>query len=342
MKKNLWIFLFAAPALAVLLVSLKFYYLLSVWSYSGEDYILQIKPGETFSKINYRLYKNNLISSAKAFHRYTWLRGSLTKFRTGKFLIKTDSNMFEIYNTLISGQPITKTITIPEGKNLYEIGKLLEAKGITDANEFIKLAKNPAFTKSLGISATRSEGYLYPETYRFSPDSPAGQVIRAMVNQFRIQTKGINLHTQKLDLHQIVTLASVVEKETGAAFERPKIAGVFLNRLNKKMRLQSDPTTIYGVFENFNGNLRKKHLQTKTPYNTYRINGLPKGPICNPGIQSLKAVLMPEQHQYLYFVSQNDGTHIFSKTYREHNQAVTKYQKIRRNRQGKSWRHLKQ
>jgi len=133
------------------------------------------------------------------------------------------------------------------------------------------------------------------------------------------KTKNLSFQTAPLNLkkNEVITLASVVEKETGAAWERPKIAGVFLNRLKKRMRLQSDPTTIYGIYEGFNGNLRKRHLLEMTPYNTYKIPALPIGPIANPGTEAIKAVLRPDSHSYLYFVSKNDGTHVFSKTYKD-------------------------
>ena len=139
---------------------------------------------------------------------------------------------------------------------------------------------------------------------------------------------------------EALILASIVEKETGAKWERPAIAGVYLNRIHKKMRLQADPTTIYGIFENYNGNLRKSDLLTETPYNTYKINGLPLGPIANPGLAAITATLNPEKHNNLYFVSKNDGTHIFTPTYKAHLEAVKEWQQKRENRTGKSWRDL--
>ena len=140
---------------------------------------------------------------------------------------------------------------------------------------------------------------------------------------------------------EVSTLASIIEKETGAAFERPIISSVFHNRFKKRMRLESDPTVIYGI-KDYKGNIKKKHLQQKTPYNTYKINGLPLGPIANPSLAAIKAVLEPQEHNYIYFVSKNDGTHIFTPTYKEHLKAVDFWQRNRKNRTGKSWRDLKQ
>ena len=268
----------------------------------------------------------------------------MTKFKAGRFEIKPQSNMIEIFNTLIEGQSITEDVTIPEGKNLFEISKIFQDEGIIkDKERFISLAKSPKLAKELNIPAERLEGYLYPDTYKFTPQSDEKDVIEAMVQTFRRKTSDLDFSKAPLGLkeHEVIILASVVEKETGASFERPMIAGVFVNRLKKRMRLQSDPTTIYGIWENFNGNLRKKHLLEKTPYNTYKIPALPKGPISNPGLSSIKAVLNPKDHNVLYFVSQNDGTHVFSKTYKDHKKAVEKYQKNWRARKGKSWRDLK-
>lgn len=342
MKKKFLLIAVVSPLIAFILAGIRIYYNAVIWEYKGPDLVFKITPGETFSKINYRLYKKKITSSSKLFYRYAQFNNLMTKFKTGHFQIKTNSNMVQIFDSLIYGHAITKKVTIPEGKNLFEIGKLLEKNNVTSYSEFVRMAKNPNFTRKLGIPADRVEGYLYPNTYKFTPKSNAKDVIKIMVAEFNKKIKTVNLASSSMKLHSIITLASIVEKETGAHYERPTIAGVFHNRLKKRMRLQSDPTTIYGIYEQFNGNLRKKHLQEKTPYNTYRINGLPKGPISNPGLESIRAVLNPAKHQALFFVSQNDGTHIFSKTYREHIKAVNKFQKTRKNRKGKSWRNLKQ
>jgi len=345
MKKYWWVFVLAAPALALSMASIMVYYMIGVWQYQGKDIVFEVHPGEGFSKINGRLSHQDLISSAKFFHRYAQINGLMSKFKAGKFEIKSGSNMLDVFQILISGQSITTSVTVPEGKNLFQIAGIMKQDKIIDSsNSFTQLAKDPIFTKKLRIPATRVEGYLYPETYKFTPGSTSKNIIRNMVNVFNEKTKNLDFSKAPLGLskHQVIILASVVEKETGAAIERPMIAGVFINRLKKKMRLQSDPTTIYGIWEHFNGNLRKKDLLEKTPYNTYKISGLPAGPISNPGIRSIKAVLSPAQHNYLYFVSQNDGTHLFSETYSKHRKAVEKFQKNHRARRGKSWRDLKQ
>ncbi|GAB4010347.1 MAG: endolytic transglycosylase MltG [Bdellovibrio sp.] len=342
MTRYWWVFILAAPLFAILLAGVKVYYSIQLWTYSGPEVVFEIKSGEGFSSINSRLARQNLISSSKLFYRYAQINDLTTKFKAGQFKIPPGTNMIDMFDILINGRAITTDITIPEGKNLFEIAEILGSAGVTNKDDFIKLATDPSFVRSLGIEAERIEGYLYPETYRFNPNSPADSVIKGMLTVFKNKTADLNLSENALGLspHQVIILASVVEKETGAKEERPRIAGVFINRLKKKMRLQSDPTTIYGIWEEYNGNLKKQHLLEYTPYNTYKVNGLPKGPISNPGIESIKAVLNPEEHKYLYFVSQNDGTHIFSETYQKHNEAVKKYQVDARNRRGKSWRDL--
>lgn len=339
MKKNHILFLIGAPLLAILLVAIKVYYSAYVWRYQGPDVYFSITPNESFSSINARLAKEKLISSPRFFHRLSQWNGVMTKFKSGQYQIKNNSNLMDVYNTLIYGKSMGVYFTVPEGKNMYEIGRMLEERGITSYDDFIMLCKKPEFVKELGINEATVEGYLYPETYDFAPNLPADAVIKTMVREFRKKMMNVNISKSKMSLEDIVTLASMVEKETGDKSERPLIAGVFLNRLKINMRLQSDPTTIYGMYERYNGNITRKDLLTPSDYNTYTIKALPIGPISNPGVASIEAVLNPAQHKFLYFVSQNDGRHIFSETYGQHHEAVVKWQKTAKNREGKSWRN---
>lgn len=310
--------------------------------YQGEPVNFTIKPGEGFSSINYRLMKLDLVNNGRLFHYYTKFSDSLDKFKAGTYEIKSGEHMGDILEILTNGTPILNSVTLPEGKNMFEMGKILEENNITSYTEFIKECRNPENIKLLGIDAPSLEGYLFPDTYKFAPKTPAKQVVLAMIKLFEVKTKKLNFSKTFLTKHQAIILASIVEKETGAKKERPTIAGVYTNRLKKHMRLQADPTTIYGIWENFNGNLRKKHLLEKTPYNTYKISGLPLGPIANPSLAAIKAVLNPEKHNFIYFVSKNDGTHIFTPTYKEHLKAVDYWQKNASRREGKSWRDLKE
>lgn len=340
MKKTPYLFLLVAPLMAILLVALQVYYTAVVWRYPGQDVVFEIKPNESFASINSRLEKEKVIASARFFHRYSQYQGTMNKFKVGKFLIRQNSNLLDVYNTLLRGKSIANLVTIPEGRNMYEIAKILEERNITSAADFLKLAKDLDFIDRQGIKSHSIEGYLYPETYDLSENLSAEMVISAMVKEFNKKTANIDFTHPKLSKEEIITLASVVEKETGVDSERPIIAGVFLNRLKKKMRLQSDPTTIYGMWERYDGNIRKKDLTEPSDYNTYTVPRLPKGPIANPGVDAIKAVLNPANHNYLFFVSKNDGTHIFTEKYSDHKHAVEEWQRNAKNREGKSWRDL--
>ena len=341
MKKFLIITLIALPLLAGLIVAthvgLKF-----TQTYTGEDKTFTVRNGDTFGKVNQRLYSEGLISDMRIFHYYAKYKNVMTKFRAGNFTIPRGSNMSQVLDTLVYGQPNLTSITIPEGKNMYEIAKIIGNSGITTEQEFLDAVQHPSLISLISVQAPSLEGYLYPETYRFAPNTPAKTVVKSMIDLFNEKTKNLDFTHPFLNKHQVIILASVVEKETGAKFERPTIAGVFTNRLKKRMRLQSDPTTIYGIWSRYKGNIRKADLLESTPYNTYTVPALPQGPISNPSLEAIEAVLKPEENQYLYFVSKGDGTHVFSKTYQDHNKAVQDYQVNSKAREGKSWRNLKQ
>ncbi len=341
LKKAALYSLLLAPILALIMVGAHVTYLLKQ-PYSGPDLIFTVKNGETFGKINQRLFDQGLIPNTRIFHYYSKYKDVMTKFQAGEFTIKNGSAMPEILNTLVYGQPNLTSITIPEGKNMYEIAHLVSVSGITSEEDFLIAAQNPELIAEAGVPSTNLEGYLYPETYRFAPKTPAKVVVKTMLELFLKKTAELDFTHPFLNKHQVVILASMVEKETGAKVERPAIAGVFTNRLTKRMRLESDPTTIYGIWKRYKGNIKRSDLLETTPYNTYRIPALPLGPIANPSLEAIQAVLHPETHDYLFFVSKNDGTHIFSSSYRDHSSAVDEFQKNSKARSGKSWRNLKQ
>lgn len=312
------------------------------WNYSGKETSFIISPGDTFGKINQRLENDGLIVSSRAFYYLARYKNKMNSLNHGMFLIKSGMSLEQILDALC-GPSMYPMVVIPEGKNIYEVAKILENANILQANDFISAAKSRKhISKTFDIEARSVEGYVFPNTYQFAPSTAADLVLDQMIEQFHIQTSKINFNHPSLSKKEVIILASIVEKETGAKSERNIIAGVFLNRLKKRMRLQSDPTTIYGIWERFDGNLRKSDLLEKTDYNTYAIPALPAGPIANPSLEAIKAVLNPMEHDFLYFVSKNDGTHIFSKSYAEHDAAVTLYQRTKANREGKSWRQLKQ
>jgi UPF0755 protein len=340
-KKTLFFVFVVGPVLACLMIGTHVWFILNQ-SYDGPDKIFRVNNGDTFGKINQRLAQEGLISNTRVFHRYAQYKGVLTKFRAGSYTIPRGAKMKDVLETLVYGQPNLTSITIPEGKNMYEIAKIVDASGITSAEEFLKAVQHPDLISQLEIQTSNLEGYLYPETYRFAPNTPAKEVVKTMVDLFRKRTDNIDWTHPFLNKHQVVILASMVEKETGAKVERPAIAGVFTNRLKKRMRLESDPTTIYGIWSRYKGNIRKDDLLEMTPYNTYKVPALPAGPISNPSLEAIEAVLHPEANDYFFFVSKGDGTHVFTRKYQDHVEAVNSWQKNTKARQGKSWRDLKQ
>ncbi len=291
--------------------------------------IVVVPDGSTFQFVASLLERERLIKSHSAFVLLGKSQSVDRKVHAGEYELNPAMTPAEILSKLLSGQVVFHPFTIPEGLTLTQIADLISQQGVTDRAEFIRLAKDRTFIASLGIKAETLEGYLYPNTYKFPRTVKAREVLVAMVEQLR-QVVGpdllVRMQELKMTMHEVLTLASVIEKETGSGGERPEISAVFHNRLKKHIPLQSDPTVIYGLTA-FDGNLHKKDLSNPSPYNTYRVRGLPPGPIANPGIQAIRATLYPSDSHSLYFVSRNDGTHQFSATLIEHNQAVEKYQK---------------
>jgi UPF0755 protein len=297
-------------------------------SKTSQNVIVNVRPGQTLRNTADTLYKENIIKSALKFILIARIKGSDRHLKAGEYLLSAAMPPRQILEIMIKGAVNLHKLTVPEGFNIYQIAELVEDAQFGSKNDFIKNAMDPTLAAEYGVEAPTFEGYLFPDTYFFPREIVMDQIISAMVNRFwSIFSSEWKARAADLgfSVHQVVTLASIIEKETGAAFERPIISSVFHNRLKKKMRLESDPTVIYGI-ENFDGNLTRKHLKTPTPYNTYRIKGLPAGPIANPGRESLYAALYPEKTVFIYFVSKNDNSHHFSTSLKEHNRAVRKYQ----------------
>ena len=291
--------------------------------------VVVIPDGSTFQFVASLIEREGLIKSRSFFAFIGKLQTADRKIHAGEYELNPGMTPAEILSKLLNGHVLLHPLTIPEGLTIVQIADLASQDGLTDRAEFLRLAKDRAFIESLGITAETLEGYLYPNTYKFPRAVKAREVLVAMVEQLR-QVVGPDLLARmqelKMTMHEVLTLASVIEKETGSDGERPEISAVFHNRLKKHIPLQSDPTVIYGL-PGFDGNLHKKDLSSPSPYNTYRVQGLPPGPIANPGIQAIRATLYPSDSRSLYFVSRNDGTHQFSATLIEHNKAVEKYQK---------------
>jgi len=295
---------------------------------SAKGKVFSIKPGQSLTVIAQNLETESIISSKTYFKLFTKYKKAGKKLQAGEYILSASKSPEQILEIFLKGKVKLYRITIPEGMNIIEIATLVETLNFCSKDEFIGLCHDKAFIVSLGISSISLEGYLFPDTYFFPGKTDCKTVITTMVAYFNtIFTKEWQEQAKSMgfSIDGIVTLASIIEKETGDAKERPLISSVFHNRLKKKMRLESDPTTIYGI-KNFDGNIKRKHLKMVTPYNTYQIKGLPLGPIANPGAKSLAAALNPSHSEYIFFVSKKDTTHQFSKTIKEHNKAVRKYQ----------------
>ena len=291
----------------------------------------EIEPGDSTKKIIQNLKKNDLVYFY--FPYVLFLRW--THFQAGEYLISSTDNAYQIFRIFSLGKVITYDITFPEGFNMFEMADLLEKNHLISKEEFLKWCKDADFISSLlGGSLESLEGYLYPNTYKITKGMSAKSLIELMVDQFFKNYQSIKSSFDSgLSRHQLVILASLVEKETGADWERPRIASVFYNRLKKGMKFQSDPTILYGMMRELGfmpQNIRKKDIRKKTDYNTYTLTGFPKGPIANPGRQALEAVLNPEKTSFYYFVSKNDGTHIFSEDLKSHERAVDIYQRSKK------------
>ncbi|MDY0361510.1 MAG: endolytic transglycosylase MltG [Desulforegulaceae bacterium] len=336
MKKNLkkifitLVFILITFSLAALIFfqNLKNFSRTPASSSDSTEIIVLINKGDTFNKTLNKLRKKQLISNSLKFKIFAKLSKKEKKIQSGEYGLNKTMTPEQILNILVSGSVKLRKITIPEGHTISQISDILENKNICSKKEFIKYAFNRNLLKKFNIPGLSFEGYLFPETYLFEKNTHPEVIIKKMIeNFFKNYSKEFSKKASELGLsdHEIITLASIIEKETGQKEERTVISSVFHNRLKKNMKLETDPSVIYGI-KNFDGNITRADLKKETPYNTYIIKGLPPGPIANPGLKSIKAALYPAKTDFLFFVSKKDGTHYFSKTYSEHKMAVKKYQ----------------
>ncbi len=305
-------------------------------SASEETVDFEVARGATLKNVAATLAARGVIRDARAFEWLARWREEAGKLQVGEYALAPSQGAEEILAVLVEGRVKTYEVAIPEGLTAREIAARMEAAGVAQAAAFLAVVEAPESAERFGVEGPGLEGYLYPETYRFPRGMPTDAVVGVLIEHFLDTWREVAdaAKARDLSMREVVTLASIVEKETGAAVERPLIASVFHNRLERGMRLESDPTTIYGI-PNFDGNLRRRDLENgENPYNTYKIAGLPPGPIANPGAEALRAVVAPAKSSYLFFVSRNDGTHVFSKSYAEHDRNVDRFQ--RRGRRKKS------
>lgn len=295
----------------------------------GGPTTFEIAQDEPLSRVASRLANEGLIRNQSYFVVFGRLTGSERQLKPGEYALSPSMRPLEMLYRFRHGLVVLHPLTIPEGYSVRQIAAVLREAGLGDPEEFLELTESPEFVRELGLDVPSLEGYLFPDTYAFPRGVATSEMVRRMVERFRETFQPVwAARAAELGLtqHQVVTLASIIEKETGAGIERPIISAVFHNRLRLRMPLQSDPTVIYPI-KNFDGNLRKVDLVRDNPYNTYRRRGLPPGPIASPGREALEAALYPSPVDYLYFVARNDGSHHFSRTLREHNKAVDQYQR---------------
>lgn len=291
--------------------------------------LFEVLPEENLRAIAQKLEEDGLIRN----HITVTLLAKLQKkdklVMAGEYEFSPAMTPQQILDAMVEGKMILRRVTLKEGLSIKEIGPLLEEAGISSKSDFDTALADASLLTTLNIPASSFEGYLFPETYRFQRSTAARKIIERMRGEFDKHwdsTWDARLIELEMTKHQILTLASIIEKESGNSEEQPLISSVFHNRLAKGMRLQADPTVIYGI-PNFDGNITKEHLQTPTAYNTYVIQGLPPGPIANPGRSAIQAALYPKETAFLFFVGNGKGKHIFSETLNEHNNAVNLFQR---------------
>lgn len=294
---------------------------------------LTINPGSSLRLVSQQLETAGVITDAWHFRLLGKLRGEAQSIRHGEYAFSTAATPGTILERLVDGDVRRLELVIPEGFDLRQIAARAD-RLLGIGPELLRLAREPELLARLGVAADSLEGYLFPETYLVTAGTSAAQLIQLMFDQLQAQLDDSLMATASqrgLDRHQLLTLASIIQKEAGNDSEMPLISAVFHNRLARGMRLQADPTVIYGL-ESFDGNLTRAHLEALTPYNTYRIAGLPPGPIASPGLVALQAAARPATSKALYFVARGDGTHVFSTSLQQHNEAVSRFQLKRRDR----------
>jgi UPF0755 protein len=313
------------------LVAVLAWYLFCLYIPPGQSttpIIISLPSGSGIRALARDLKASGLIRSSTHFILLARLRGAAHRLKAGDYSLSATMPPGAILKKIVAGEVDFRKFALPEGYSMYQAAELLEQKGYYKKEAFLIACRNPELLARLGISADSAEGYLYPATYDVSGKSSAEQLVEQMVGQFRKSAHEAATKSKPSGFtqHELVTLASVIEKEAVVTAEKPLISSVFHNRLRIGMPLQSDPTAVYGV-RAFSGKVTKADIMRPSPYNTYLNRGLPPGPIGNPGKEAINAAQHPQKTDYFYFVARQDGTHHFSKTLDEHNRAVSRYLK---------------
>lgn len=319
--------MFVTPICAFLAIGLMLVYLIMPVSFDNEWREVRIPEGSNYSEGLGLLQEGRIIEGRIALLLLGKVTGRDRELKPGYYNLSASMSPLEIFDILIEGRTIQFTVTIPEGSTLVDIKKKLMDLGLMDEGSW-RLVNDSAFIAGLGIDARSLEGYLYPDTYKFQKGTTPETVLRRLAKRLdeifdaALRKRAVELG---MTMNEVLTMASIIEKEAVFDIERPVISAVYHNRLKKRMRLQADPTVLYGLGR-IERRIRYRDLKRKTPYNTYAIRGLPPGPIASPGIKSIRAALYPDDVDFLFFVSKNDGTHYFSRTNKEHARAVALYQ----------------
>jgi peptidoglycan lytic transglycosylase G len=299
--------------------------------YDSADQLVDIPSGASTRSIGQMLIEKGLIRDEMTYRLALWVSGDARRLQAGEYRFDHPMTPRDVLGKIARGEVDTVAITFPEGLTIAEMAKIFESRGFGDAKTFVAAARDASLVKSVDPDARDLEGYTFPDTYSIPRRTDAAALVRLMVERFeKVLTPELRQTAadRGMTVRQLVTLASIVEKETGQAGERPEVAAVYSNRLKIGMALQCDPTVIYALERvgKYNGNLRRDDLLFDSPYNTYRYPGLPPGPIAAPGKASLDAAAHPADVDFLYFVSRNDGSHAFARTLDEHNRNVQQYQ----------------
>jgi UPF0755 protein len=299
--------------------------------YIESEKFVEIPQGAGSADIRRRLVDAGIVSDDVTLRVALWWSGRSRALQAGEYRFDQPMTALAVIDKIASGDVYTQWLTFPEGLTIAEMAKVFESRGFGPARNFVKAASDASLVKDLDAKAGDLEGYLFPETYPLPRRADASRVVGMMVDRFKStydESLRARAEAQKMTTRQVVTLASLIEKETARAEERPLVAAVYRNRLKIGMGMQADPTVVYALMKagKYDGNIRREDLSFNSPYNTYRYPGLPPGPIASPGRASLEAALAPADVPYLYFVSRNDGSHVFATTLTEHNANVYKYQ----------------
>jgi peptidoglycan lytic transglycosylase G len=296
------------------------------------EVFVDLPPGSSVSTIANRLVASGVLPDALTFRLAARYTGADRRLQAGEYRFTGPSTPLAVIDRLAAGDVFIRPLTIPEGFTIFEVADAFAKRGLGTASEFLAAARDPSIIERYDARARSLEGYLFPDTYALPRSADADDLVHAMLARFDTVLDAslrASIAERGMTVREALTLASLVEKETGRREERPIIAAVYRNRLALGMPLQCDPTVIYALMlaGRWNGNIRKVDLELDSPYNTYKVRGLPPGPIASPGRASIDAVMHPADVKYLYFVSRNDGSHVFATTLAEHNRNVARWQR---------------